>query len=391
MKVLIYAHAFAPMVGGAETLVMTLAQGLAERLNQKNEGGKDREEKGGVTVITPARRKEFDDASLPFRVVRRPSLWGLLRFIREADVVHLAGPCFIPLVFGLLLRKRIFIEHHGFQTICPNGLLFYGPTQIPCPGHFAKGRHYECLRCNSKRGRLYSVKIWLLTFPRRWLCYAASKNVAISGWLAKELMLPGTEVIYCGVPGSHCDVALQTPTSHPSIAFMGRLVSTKGAHVLLDAAHRLKTRGLPFHLKIIGEGPERLNLEAQANALNIADCVTFTGYLPGQALEQALKDVSVVVMPSLNGETFGLVAAENMIAGRLVIVSDIGVLSEVVGDAGLKFPPGDAEALSACLQNALENPELVAGLRERSRKRALGLFERERMIEDHLSLYGGVL
>lgn len=383
MKVLIYTHAFAPKVGGAETLVMLLAEGLAERLAQRN--------MGSVTVTTPTPVGGFDDKALAFRMVRRPSLLQLMRLMREANVVHLAGPCFIPMLLGLLLKKPTVVEHHGFQPICPNGLLFYGPTQIPCPGHFMAGHHYECLRCNAKQGKLHSFMIWLLTFPRRWLCHRVSKNVAITGWLAKVLSLPDTETIYCGIPGNTHGMVSQTVELPLSFAFMGRLVSTKGVHILLEAAHQLKAKGFFFRLKIIGDGPERSNLEAQSNALNLTDCVHFMGYLPVQALEKALADVAVIVMPSLNGETFGLVAAENMMSGRLVIVSDIGVLSEVVGDAGLKFPPGDAEGLATCLQKILENSELAAELRLKARKRALQVFQQERMIEDHLSLYGRVV
>lgn len=362
---------------------MLLANGLAEFMGQRG--------KREVTVTTPTQANGFDDGSLPFLVVRRPSLLRLVRLIMGADILHLAGPCFIPLVFGLLLRKKIVIEHHCFQPICPNGLLFYGPTQMPCPGHFMAGRHYECLRCNAANGKLHSLKIWLLTFPRRWLCRFVSANVAITEWLARELRLPGTVTIHCGVKDKTDGVVQKTIQAPLTFAFVGRLVGTKGVHVLLQAAYRLRLRGLAFSLKIIGEGPERSNLEAQASDLNLADCVNFMGYLPEKEIEKALADVAVVVMPSLNGETFGLVAAENMILGRLVVVSDIGVLSEVVGDAGLRFPPGDVEGLAGCLQNVLENLGLLVELQQKARKRALQLFRQERMVKDHLSLYRGIL
>ena len=93
-------------------------------------------------------------------MVRQPSLRELTRLIRAADVVHLAGPAFLPLLAALLLRKPVVVEHHGFQTICPNGQLFYEPTQQPCPGHFMAGRHGECIRCNARNGLLRSFIMW---------------------------------------------------------------------------------------------------------------------------------------------------------------------------------------------------------------------------------------
>ncbi len=107
-----------------------------------------------ITVATQAARGGFDDASLPFKLVRKPSLRELIHLIRAADVVHLAGPLFLPIVAALLMRKPLAIEHHGFQTICPNGQLLYEPDRSPCPGHFRAGRHWECLRCNTNAGRL---------------------------------------------------------------------------------------------------------------------------------------------------------------------------------------------------------------------------------------------
>lgn len=96
-------------------------------------------------------------------------------------------------------------------------------------------------------------------------------------------------------------------------------------------------------------------------------------------------------MPSLGGEVFGLVAAENMARGKSVIVSDIGALKEVVGDAGFVFPVGDAAALAACMRRVLENPSLACSLGAASRARATKLFSATRMVEEHAALYREIL
>src|ERR1700684_3318192 len=106
-RLLIYAHAFAPKVGGVESAVMSLAMGVA-----KSQAGSS---VTYVTVVTPTPRGELDDASLPFHVVRQPGASRLISLIRSSDVVHLAGPCFVPLAMALLLRKPVVVEHHGFQ------------------------------------------------------------------------------------------------------------------------------------------------------------------------------------------------------------------------------------------------------------------------------------
>ena len=160
---------------------------------------------------------------------------------------------------------------------------------------------------------------------------------------------------------------------------------------MLQAAHRLRVKGLSFHLKIIGDGPERLALEAQARALNLDDCVTFMGYLSQPALERTLANTLAVIMPSLAGEVFGLVALERMMEGRVVIISAIGALDEVVGDVGLKFPPGDTEGLAKCMAEVIANPSLVREVGQRARERAKQFFGLERMIGEHLQAYEELL
>ena len=135
MRVLIYTHGFAPIIGGAEKYVMLLAGGLAERSAALSARA------FVVSVVTPTPAGKFDDTDLAFKVVRQPSFLALTRLIYDTDVVHLSGACLLPLMLGSILQKPIVIEHHGYTASCPNGLLFYEPNQSVCPGHFLSGRY----------------------------------------------------------------------------------------------------------------------------------------------------------------------------------------------------------------------------------------------------------
>lgn len=329
----------------------------------------------------------MDDAALPFRVVRQPNLATLFSLMREADVVHLAGPALLPLVVGFTLRKPIVVEHHGFQTVCPNGQLLYEPAQAPCPGHFMAGHYGKCIDCNSKQGYLRSVKMWLLTFARRWLCQHVSANILPSEWLGTLLQLNRMKRIVHGIPPLEAPPARRVVPQLPTFAFLGRLVSTKGVPVLLEAAQQLNAKGLAFRVRIIGHGPAREALEQLVEDLQIQDCVQFLGYVRKEDLEECLADAAAVVMPSLSGEVFGLVAAENMQRGRLIIVSNIGALAEVVGDAGLKFMPGDVAGLARCMEDVVANRTLVEGLRKKASHRVAQTFADDQMAKEHLRLY----
>lgn len=385
IKVLIYAHSFAPNVGGLETVVMSLARGLAKIPATEGGGGV------AVTLATATPRGEFDDESLPYEVVRQPSLGQLVALVRQADIVHIAGPCFLPMLIGLIFRKRIVVEHHGFQTICPNGQLLLEPSGMPCAGHFMAGRHLECFRCNAKEGWFKSLKMALQTSPRRWLCQHVAANVTPTDWLATVLKLPRMTTIHHGLPAGGKIDAFPTLTSPPTFGFIGRLVSTKGVHILLPAAQQLASRGFGFRLEIIGDGPEKAALAAQTQALGLADKVRFLGHLPEEKVDEHLAGWTAVVMPSLGGEVFGMVAVESMFRGKPVLVSDLGALVEVTGQGGKAFATGSSNALAECLERFLKLPDAAALQGQEARQRARDHFTEDRMISEHLAVYQRVV
>lgn len=384
MKVLIYTHAFAPQVGGVETYTMLLAQGLSTRSKSTSADLIE------VTVATRAAANGMDDSALPFRVVRRPRFLKLVDLIRRADVIHVAGPAFLPMLFGWLLHKAIAVEHDGYQAACPNGLFFYEPTKTDCPGHFLARRYHLCLRCNWKNsGWLKSLWMLLMTFPRRWLCRRVTINIGASDHAARRVALPRSQTVYHGVPNPSVGLQDEAVSVSPPLGFVyvGRMVREKGLPVLLRAARRLADYGYHFRLKIIGDGPERTTLERIVSDLDLGNCTQFTGFLTGRELQEAMKGSAAAVMPSVCEDVSPLSAIEQMIQGRPLVASDIGGLGELVGSAGLKFTAGDEAGLAECLQRILDRPELARELGEKARERARRLFTQERMVNEHRRLY----
>jgi glycogen(starch) synthase len=382
MKLLLYSHFFAPSVGGVETLALSLARGLA-RLRDAE--GKERFE---ITLVTQTAAAEFHDEALPFRVVRRPGIWQLWKRIRASDVVHVAGPALLPVMIGLVQHRPVVVEHHGFQTICPNGQLLIEPAGIPCPGHFMAGRHRECWRCNVGLGWPASLKLWVLTFVRRFMCGCVAANITPTAWLGGLVQLPRTTPVAHGLELRSGRVTGDKARSAvPVIAFQGRLVTTKGAKVLLEAARILSEHRRPFELLVIGDGPEREELQQTAREAALTGHVQFTGRLGGTELEAALATAEVLVVPSLGGEVFGLVVAENMARGLPVIASDLGAFVEVVGDAGLTFRTGDARELAGALVKILDDSELASRLGRQGQQRVAEFCDFARMLEAHTRIY----
>jgi glycosyltransferase involved in cell wall biosynthesis len=389
MRILIYSHAFAPNIGGVETIVQSLAAGLDE----VRSGGSKPEFK--VTVVTQTASDGFDDSAFSFPVVRRASLTKLWSLVRVSDIIHVAGPSLLPLFFAFLARKPVVVEHHGYQAICPNGLLTYQPGRTICPGHFQTRRYRKCWRCQNCEVSPYRALLnLLLMFPRSSLVRRAAKNLAITRHVLERHKLPRADVVYYGIEDplpkeNLCRAA--NPSERVLFAFVGRFVPEKGIPVLLEATRQLVSEQELFDVRLVGDGPERTTLESIIRRDKLERYVRITGYLTGTSLVQALRDVRIVVMPSIWEETAGLAAIEQMMRGRLVIASDIGGLSEVVGSTGLRFAPGDATALAECMRRVLHHPMIVDEMGRTARVRAVSLFTRQRMIDEHRQVYRAAL
>jgi glycosyltransferase involved in cell wall biosynthesis len=109
MKLLIYSHFFPPSVGGVETIVLSLARGLA---GLRDSGGAPPFE---ITLVTQTPAGNYEDGEHPFRVIRKPGLIQLWQLVRKSDAVHVAGPALAPLFLAGLSRKPLVIEHHGLS------------------------------------------------------------------------------------------------------------------------------------------------------------------------------------------------------------------------------------------------------------------------------------
>jgi len=388
LTLLIYSRSWSPTVGGVETITRALADGLSKRSSSQT-GDAIR-----VTLVTLTPIGDMDDSLLPFQVVRRPSLWRFIQLCRTADIVHLAGPALLPLSLGWLLRKHVVLEHHNYQSMCPNGLLIHRPELGICPNHFLAGRYKECYRCNSEAlGRAESLRNLLLAFPRRWLAKKVAANVAPSCHMETRAALPRTQVIYHGVARANSALeTMSTRTSRPvCFAFVGRLVREKGVSLLLYATQQLIAEGYDVRIKILGDGPDRVRLEALTRDLDLQANTEFIGAVPIELISDVLSETIAVVMPSTWEDVAPMVAIEQMMQGRLIIAADVGGLGETVNGFGLKFPPGDIGALKSCMCQAIEDPDLSIRMGREARTNALASFSQERMVQEHVQLYRRII
>ena len=309
MRILAVSRSFLPTIGGLETAADALTRAWAEA--------------GHAVTIATQTPGETGLQNNPV-VLRRPSPAALLKATRAADLVwhnHLS----LRAAWPLALAPRPWVVTH--QTWLRSGDGGLSPS-----------------------------------FRIKRLVVRSARSVAISRAIAADL--PMASVV---IPNPYRDKLfrdLKKPRPF-ELAFVGRFVSDKGAALLIEALARLKPAGLSPRLLMIGDGPERQKLQAQAQRLELADRVEFAGPRRDEALVQALNSASILVVPSLFNEPFGIVALEGIACGCAVIASRGGGLPDAVGPCGVTFANGDATALTQCLAELLRNPmrrqELLSG------------------------------
>jgi glycosyltransferase involved in cell wall biosynthesis len=172
-----------------------------------------------------------------------------------------------------------------------------------------------------------------------------------------------------------------------------RLVTTassdtplKGLPVLLEAYAGLLAPRPDLELVVVGRPREGRTTE-MLERLHLKTRVRFVHDLTREAIADLFGRATICVTPSLY-EGFGLPAAEAMACGAPVVVTDGGALPEVVGDAGVVVPAGDAAALEAALAALLDDPGRRRALGEAAAARARAHFNWDHVAEIYERVLG---
>jgi len=172
------------------------------------------------------------------------------------------------------------------------------------------------------------------------------------------------------------------------VGIAGRLRKEKGQAILLDAMSQVIKKVPEVKIVVIGDGPDRKQLETRAETLGIADHILWLGIKEPEETLQLYSIMDVVVVPSLF-EGFGLTAAEAMASGLPVVASDVDGLREVIKDGvtGYLVPFGDSNEMAKRLIELLSDPSKAQAMGKVGRKRVKQQFSMERFTEATLGAY----
>jgi glycosyltransferase involved in cell wall biosynthesis len=261
------------------------------------------------------------------------------------------------LVDGLAALGWTLREHVGARAVeaLPDGAVVLLDGLIASPAPDVLVPHARRLR------QVVLMHMPLGDAGERAVLEAAAAVITTSDWTRRRLGLPAV----VAEPG--VDPAELAPGSADGgeLLCVAAVIPGKGHDVLLDALATV--RGEPWRCTCVGS-VDRDPAFAGAVRGRAPRRVRFTGPLVGAELARAYAAADLLVLPS-RAETYGMVVTEALARGVPVLATDVGGVTEALGDGGLLVPAGDPAALGAALRRWLGEPALRERLREAARER----------------------
>ena len=384
-RVLFITRRFWPLLGGAETVIGNLSAGLVAR------GGR-------ATILTaqwdPQWPREIVHRSV--RVVRLPQapdrVLGTWQYMRELaawlrrhrgefDVVYVSQ-----------------LKHDAYVAVRAGRRLGF-PVILRAPGAGLTGdcHWHETGRC----GRRIRRRIRRL-HPSRGAVIAPSPAIEAellaAGFSAEQIVRldSGVPIPEARTPESRrqardniaaANPALSLFTETPLAVYTGRLHEAKGLAHLVAAWSQVMRQRPSARLWLVGEGPQHAALEGQIQARSLSGRVVLVGSF--DYVEDLLLAADLFILPSFE-EGLSIALLEAMASGLPTVATDIPGNRLVVQNevTGLLVPVGDAAALAKAAERVFAQPDWAAGLGAAARRRIEEHYSLDRMIDDHLTLFG---
>ncbi|MCE9672337.1 glycosyltransferase [Myxococcus stipitatus] len=387
LRVLHLGKFYPPASGGIESHVQTLARAQAALGAQ-------------VEVLCANHSVDGTGTSHEFhgRSPTREDWDGLVRVVRLGRAASVARMDVLPQLPGTLRRmlaRGVDVVH----VHTPNPTMVLALDVVPRLPPLVVTHHSDVIR-QRVAGALFR--------PFEAVLYARARRVLATS----EAYVPGSPLLRAfqsKVRALPLGIDL-APFLHPSEAarreearwrelaagaplwlMVGRLVYYKGLFTALEALARV-----PGRLVVVGVGQLEAQARERARALGVEDRVTWTGYLPPDALIGAYRAATALWFPSnARSEAYGLSQAEALACGLPVLNTAIphsGVpWVSRHEETGLTVPVGDAEALARAARRLLEEPGLAERLGHGARARASAELRHDVMATRSLALYAEAL
>lgn len=327
------------------------------------------------TVWNSAARQEFTRV-----IVReRPSLVH----------VHNTFVVISPSVFSVCQEAGVpvVLTLHNYRLLCPGATFFrQGKVCEECVEHSLwRSVRHACYRDSRLHTAVVALMLTVNKHRRTWT-ECVNRFVALTGFARKKFIeggLPAQKIVV--KPNFvHPDPGARLEVGDYAV-FVGRLSPEKRVSTLLAAWHRLRSH---IPLVVIGGGPERAELQAEAARLQLST-VRFEGHAKREQAIAAVKGARFLVFSSEWYETFGVTMVEAFACGTPVLCSRMGAMEEMVDDGrtGLHFTAGNAEDLAEKVEWAWSHAEAMREMGAECRREYEAKYTAERNYPMLMKIY----
>ncbi|MBX7540815.1 glycosyltransferase family 4 protein [Qipengyuania sphaerica] len=156
-------------------------------------------------------------------------------------------------------------------------------------------------------------------------------------------------------------------SAEPAIVFFGQVSERKGIDILLPALGKVAAKGLPFRVRIGGNG-DLDHWKSVAREQGLAERAEFLGWVGEDTVDAEMRRADIFVLPS-RAENQPVAILEAMARGLPVVSTSIGAIPETVGneECGLVVAPADVEALAEALERLVRDPALRLAMGRKGR------------------------
>jgi len=403
LRIGIFSDTYVPEMNGVATAVKGLVTGLRELGHE-------------VTIVAPHHPDEVQEERIirlrstaypvqpEWPIVFPPSPRKLVQLSRaDFDIIHAHG-INMPMIAWVLARsfsRPMVMTYHTRMR----DYIHYYPWYPTLSWFLDEARWYsQGTRAGSRfsrrwRRRLDSGTTAIAERFDVWLANRAHQVIAPAEPIAEELremrVSRPIRVVHNGIDiesftGSRPDPfpALGIPQGVPRLLTISRLGKEKSVDVLLQNFKLIHDQLPQARLVIAGDGPERENLEELAKDLDLADSVTFTGYVSRDEVASYYHNAHLFVFASTS-ETQGMVALEAAASGLPIVArARMGITRCVVDSkSGYLVDPEDPVAFRDAAIELLHDPAKHREFAEFSREWAAGEWSHKRMAQRHIEVY----
>jgi glycosyltransferase involved in cell wall biosynthesis len=411
MKVVLAVHHFPPTyTGGAELRALRTASALrsrgytvhvicVERVDASLPAGEVIDWEDGFYDQIPVRRLFFDRNKTP-----NPVRWEydnpwigehVYQYLKQESpqIFHLISGYLITgsaLHAAMRLRIPTVVSLTDFWFLCPritmlrsNGELSTLPLEAA-----------TCARCVAEEQRRFSLlsrlsPSGLVEFYWRGQKERIDQSQARIDYLRQTLQqvdtiispskflksmfiqagFAGDQIVFLrqgrDFPGLDPKQLEKTTSESLRIGYLGQIISIKGVHVLFEAVRQMV--GAPVNVKAFGDPTTYQDYTKQLQAMAAGDNrISLEGKYESSELSTVFSELDVLVVPSVWYENSPNVILEAFAHRTPVIASNLGGMAELVQDGvnGLLFDPGNPDSLAAQINRLIQEPALLAKLRE---------------------------